>query len=148
MTTGDARRIAQDFLDRQGDATVAGDVDETLAWCDLPMTLETMRGRTVVTTTEGMRAICVAFVEDLRNGQITHMVRSCLEAEFEDANTICATYETRYVRKGNLRAEDPYPGYVVLRRGPDRWRISSMQFAVTGESPANTTLRRLRRPPA
>jgi len=39
MTEEDARRITQDFLDRQGDATISGDVEATLDWCDIPCTL-------------------------------------------------------------------------------------------------------------
>lgn len=136
-----ARDIAQDFLDRQGAATLAADIEETLAWCDLPCTLDSLEGRVVATTEAQMRTICAAFIQRLKDRQMTDMARRCLEAEFKGPDTIWATYETRYVRAGNLLSDDPYVGFVILVRGADRWKISMMQFAVDGNSPAGETLR-------
>lgn len=141
MTQDDARRIAQDFLDRQGEATVSGDIEETLAWCDLPCTLESMDSKAVATNMAEMRAICASFIEGLKVKQLTHMVRTCLTAEFSDPDTLVAQYRTRYLRDGKWLADDPYIGTVVLRRKPDRWKISAMKFAVSNDSPANATLR-------
>ena len=141
MTDDDARRITQDFLDRQGDATISGDLEATLDWCDIPCTLESMQGRAVATNMEEMRAICAAFIDGLKAKRLTHMVRHCLEAIFKGDDTIWATYETRYVRDGKLLSEDPYVGFVILKRKSDRWKISTMQFAVSSNSPANVTLR-------
>lgn len=141
MMDEDARRIAQDFLDRQGDATIAGDVDATLEWCDIPCTLKSIQGSVVATTTAEMRAICQTFIDKLKMKGLTHMVRNCLEAEFRDENTIWATYHTRYVGQGNLLTGDPYNAHIILRRTGDRWKISAMQFDATNDSPANETLR-------
>lgn len=141
MTEQDARRIVQDFLDRQGDATISGDIDETLAWCDLPCTLESVEGRTVATTEAEMRAICTAFIAGLKAKRLTHMVRRCLEATFKDEHTIWAAYETRYIRDAKLLSEEPYAGFVILRHTGERWKISSMQFAVSSDSPVNVALR-------
>lgn len=137
-----ATTITQDFLDRQGAATMAGDVDATLAWCDLPCTLESFEGKAVATTEAEMRGICEAFILNLQEKRLKLMVRECVEAMFKDDNTIWATYETRYVAEHNLRSQDPYFGFVILRRKADRWKISAMQFAVSSDSPANDTLRK------
>ncbi|SMX43523.1 hypothetical protein [Maliponia aquimaris] len=137
-----ARDIAQDVLDRQGAATLAGDIDETLAWCDMPCTLDSLEGRVVATTEAQMRAICATFIERLKDRNMTHMVRRCLEAEFKGPDAIWATYETRYVRAGNLLSGDPYVGFVILVRGADRWKISMLQVAVDGNSPAGEALRK------
>lgn len=145
MTGEGAQRIAQHFLDGQGAATISGNVDATLEWCDIPCTLESMQGRTVATTEAEMRAICVAFIEGLKARRLTHMVRRCLQAMFKDDNTIWATYETRYIRDGKLLTEDPYLAFVILRRRADRWKISSMQFAVSSDSLPNLALRERRR---
>lgn len=142
MSENDARRIAQDFLDRQGDATMSGDVEGTLAWCDIPCSLESVQGRAVATNVVEMRAICVAFIKNLKEERLTHMVRNCVEAIFKDDDTIWAAYETRYVGEGNFRSEDPYCGFVILRRKLGKWKISNMQFAVSSNSPVNATLRK------
>ncbi len=141
MTATEAQRIAQDFLDRQGEATLAGDIEATLAWCDLPCTLESMEGQVVANSEDEMRAICVAFIDGLRQRQLTHMARRCLEALFKSENTIWATYETRYIQSGNLVAQEPYVGFVILKHRGDRWKINTMRFAVQKDSPANVTLR-------
>lgn len=141
MTDEDACRIAQDFLDRQGEATILGDVEATLEWCDIPCTLESIQGRAVVMNKAEMRTICVAFIEKLKSKQLMHLVRHCLEATFKQEDVIWAAYETRYVRDGQLLSEDPYAGFVIPRRRRDRWKISTMQFAVSSNSPANISLR-------
>lgn len=127
--------IVQDFLDRQGDATVAGDIDATLAFCDLPCTLDSLDGSIVVTTETQMRAVCLGFINSLRARQVTYVVRRCQDAVFKDGDTIWATYETRYVSDTGVRAEEPYAGFVILRRRAGIWKISTMQFAVTGDTP-------------
>ena len=137
----DARSIAQDFLDCQGEATISGDLEATLGWCNLPCTLESSQGRTVATTEAEMRAICTMFIDNVKAKRLTHMVRRCIEAMFNDDDTICAAYETRYIRDGHQLAEDPYTGFVILRRDHDRWKISNMQFAVDNDSPVEVTLR-------
>jgi hypothetical protein len=142
MVDTDAKRIAQEFLDRQGAATVAGDVDATLAFCSLPCVLESPEGRVLATTEDEMRAICATFIDGLRMKRVTHMVRRCLEAEFQDRDTLLVAYETRLVSEGQFLSEAPYAGFVVLRRRGNDWKISSMQFAVEGSNPAVTTLRR------
>ncbi len=136
-----AHAIVQDFLDRQGAATVAGDIEETLAWCEIPCTMESLEGRAVATTEAEMRAICATFIEALARQRLTHMMRRCLLAQARDPDTICATYETRYIREGKLLTAEPYLGFVALGRGPDRWRIREIRFAVGGESAANLALR-------
>lgn len=141
MKHEDAQPIAQDFLDRQGDATIAGDVDATLEWCDIPCTLESMEGRAVAKNETEMRAICLSFINGLKGNRFTHMVRKVQEAIFKDEDTIWATYETRYVQNGNFLPEEPYVGFVILKRKDDRWKISTMQFAVSSNSLANVTLR-------
>ena len=141
MTDQNAFRIAQEFLDHQGDATIAGDVDGTLDFCDIPCTLESIEGRVVAMDREEMRAICKTFIAGLKAKRLTHMVRRCIAAEFKDPDTVWATYETRYVRDNQLLTEEPYTGFVILRHRGDRWKISAMQFDVSGTSPANLTLR-------
>lgn len=138
----DARSVTQDFLDRQGEATISGDLEGTLAFCDLPCTLESLEGRTVARTEAEMRAICQAFIDNLRSRQLTHMVRRVLEADFKDEQTIWATYETRYIRAGKLLTEDPYVSFIILKRPADSWKISMLQLTASGDSPANATLRK------
>ncbi|WGW04148.1 hypothetical protein [Tropicibacter oceani] len=141
MKDQDARSIAQDFLDRQGEATICGDVEATLACCDIPCTLDSMEGRVVATNRAQMRAICAAFIDELKAKRLTHMVRKCLDAQFRDDDTVCALYETRYIKDNSLLSEEPYAGFVILRRKETQWKIIAMQFAVRGASPANITLR-------
>lgn len=140
MTLNDACLITQDFLDRQGDATVAGDIDATLGFCDLPCTLESMDTLTVVTDVDQMRAICVRFVGELRSKRVTHMVRNCREAVRKDDITIWAAYETQYVCSGQFLNDDPYSAFVILKRRGEVWKISTMQFAVERQSAVNVSL--------
>lgn len=141
MTEDQARTITQDFLDRQGDATMAGDVEATLEYCDIPCTLESLQGRAVANTRAEMRALCAHFIAEIQGKRLTHMVRRCLDAVRKGEDTIWATYETRYVRERQLLTEEPYLSFIILRRKEDRWRVSAMQFAVSKDSPANITLR-------
>lgn len=143
MADKEAQRIAQDFLDRQGEATVSGDVEATLLWCNIPCRLESLEGEVLVTTQEQMRAICASFIDELRTKRLTHMVRHCRAAEFDGKDTIYASYETRYVQDGKLLSEEPYVGYVTLLRTSERWKISAMRFADSKTSPANATLREM-----
>lgn len=141
MTDDKAMKIAQDTLDRQAADTERGDLEATLNWCDIPCTLETTEGRVVVTDIEEMRAICQDFIVQLNSKQLTHMVRRVFEASYQDADTVMATYETRFVTQGQLLTQDPYMGFVILRRRETGWKISNMQFTSDPESPANTTMR-------
>ncbi|UWS80380.1 hypothetical protein N1037_04965 [Phaeobacter sp. G2] len=95
----------------------------------------------MATTEAEMRAICTMFIDNLKAKRLTHMVRRCIEAMFNDDDTICAAYETRYIRDGHQLAEEPYTGFVILRRNHDRWKISNMQFAGGNDSPVELTLR-------
>ncbi|SLN58467.1 hypothetical protein AQS8620_02592 [Aquimixticola soesokkakensis] len=144
MNSDEARMIAQDFLDRQGDATLSGDLDATLAWCDIPCTLETMEHRIVAHNLEEMRAICASFIQQMKVREHTHMVRRCLEASFDGHDSLKAAYETRYVSKGARLEEGPYFGLVTLRRRATGWKISAMQFAATEESAVTATMRERR----
>lgn len=137
----DALIIAQDFLDRQGEATMSGDIEATLGWCHIPCILESFQGRVVATTEAELRAICAMFIENLKAKRLTHMVRRCHEAMYNDADTICAAYETRYIRDGHQLAEEAYFGFVILRCIGKRWKISNIQFAVGTDSPVDVTLR-------
>ncbi|MEY8829850.1 hypothetical protein AB9K34_15800 [Sedimentitalea sp. XS_ASV28] len=137
----EAREIVQDFLDRQGAAALSGDLEEIVRWCDFPCTLESPGQRVNVTDKTMLRSIAEAFVEQVTGKRVTHIVRRCLEASFHDEDTVTATYETRFVRDGQMLSEDPYVSFVVLRRGKDRWRFSNMQFDVAGDSPASIVLR-------
>lgn len=141
MTQNEARLIAQDFLDRQGEATISGDLELTLDWCDIPCTLETMGNKVVAQNHEEMRAICVAFIQRLKTKRFTHMVRQCIEAAFVDENTLSAAYETRFVSDGAHLAEGPYYGFVILRKRETGWKISSMQFADDSENSVDATLK-------
>lgn len=120
---------------------MSGDIERTLAWCDIPCTLETMERKIIVESNEEMRAICVAFIQRLKTQQLTHLARRCLEADFVDDDTLTATYESRYVSEGARLAEGPYFGFVLLRRRETGWKISSMQFAAAADTTVNATLR-------
>lgn len=141
MTDINASHIAQDFLDRQGEETIRGDIDALLTRCDLPCTLESHLGRVIVTDIEELRRICRDFVERLRVKQITHMSRRLIEAGFQDPDTLTATYETRYVRQGQLLTEDPYVGFIILRRRDDAWKFSNMQIDVGRNSPPSVVFK-------
>ncbi|SDY96196.1 hypothetical protein [Citreimonas salinaria] len=141
MAAKDAHRIAQDFLNRQGQASIRGDVAAAMASLDIPFTLESMEGRTVATSEAEVKAICVAFIEGLQENRLTEMVRRCLDASFMDDHTVCATYETRYVGDHNQLAGDPYLGFIVLREKDDGWKASNIQLAVNKKSTANVALR-------
>ncbi len=120
---------------------MAGDVEATLDFCDIPCTLESLQGRAVVRSRAEMRAICNAFLSEMAGRRLTHMVRRCLDAVHKDDGSIWATYETRYVHERQLLTEEPYLSLVILKRCQGRWKASGMQFAVARDSPANTTLR-------
>lgn len=137
----DAYQIAQDFLDRQGDATVAGDVEATMGFCDLPCTLETMDRVTVAKTEAEMRAICEGFIHQLRSQQVTHMVRTCQEAVLKSDDTLWATYVTRLVCDGKHLNEPSYGAFVILKLRDGVWKISTMQFAITRDNCVTLTLR-------
>lgn len=140
--------IVQDFLDRQGEATMSGDVEETLKWCDIPCTMESIDGSIVASDMTQMRAICEGFISTLRQKRLTHLVRICLEASFQDADTIWGTYETRYIDAENTLPEDPYVAFVILKQIEDRWKINTLRLAVGSNSPANTTLKNTKPPTA
>lgn len=140
MQTDDAFQITQDFLDRQGEVTLAGDIDATLEYCDLPCTLESMDTLTVVTDWDQMRAICVRFVEELRARRVSHTIRECREAVRKDDTTIWAAYETRHVSDGKFLNEDPYSAFLILKKRGGQWKISTMQFAVDRDSAVNASL--------
>lgn len=95
----------------------------------------------MVTDRAEMRSICSAFSDRFKEKRLTHMIRRCLEAGFQDPDTISVAYETRYVREGQLLADDPYYSFTILRRRAGGWKISNMQFDVSSDSPANVTLR-------
>lgn len=140
MTEEDAQSIVQTYLDRQGDATISGDLEATLGWCDLPCTLQTPQGVVVARNEAEMRAICQMFIDRLKMKRVTLMVRNCVEAGFHDADTVWGHYHTRYVAADNVLSEEPYRAQVTLRRRDDHWKISEMRFAVQDQSPISETL--------
>lgn len=88
-----------------------------------------------------MRAICLSFIESLRVKHVTHMVRRCLEAEFQGRDKLLLTYETRLVSDGQFLTANPYVAFAILRRREAGWKISTMQFAADRQNPASTALR-------
>lgn len=141
MASDKALQIVQDGLDWRARATLSGDIDAMMAYSDIPCAIETLSGKVVATNTSEMRAICEALVYSIKAKQLSHMIRHCFEAEFTSEDTICATYETRFLRNGVELAEDTYTSFIIVKRRIDGWRFSSIQLLVSEGDPVSATLK-------
>lgn len=124
-----AKSVSERLLQITGDALKTGDFASFAACFSLPHTVDTFEGRREVKTVGDIREIyeCTRRYFDAHN--ITDLVRTCVEAEFRDLDTIASTHISR-VLSGNKLVQDPYPVFTILVRTDAGWQISDSQYAI------------------
>ena len=124
-----ARSVSERLLQVTGDALKTGDF-ETFAGCfALPHVVDTFEGRRTISSKADIREIfdCTRRYFDAHN--ITDLVRTCVEAEFRDPDTIASTHISR-ILSGTRLVQEPYPVFTILKRTEAGWKISDGQYAI------------------
>lgn len=140
--TAEAMAIHQDLLDRSGAAMMARDYAAFRAVFALPTVIETFEFRCVLDSEAALRDLFDRVTHHRDVGRVADIVRRCVSAGYRDADTICATHETRYILQGNILQKEPHSGFSVLQRdAAGDWRVSSSQYAVWGGNALNRAIR-------
>lgn len=125
-----AREISEYLLEETRRTIFENDFDGFLACFELPNVVETFEGTQTLETPNDVRRIYDNNKAYFARKGVTEMVRTCLAAEFLDADTVQSTHETRIVA-GKIMIQRPFPVFSILRRIEGQWRISRSQYAIT-----------------
>jgi hypothetical protein len=134
-----ARDISEYLLDRTGRAMMVGHFDNFKPHFALPHHICTYTGQLFLKTEDDLQRTFNAMLAYLRKYNVSDMVRHCVEAEFQDPDTVAATHETRLV-SGNIITQSPYAVFSILKFNGTDWQISSSSYAIADREEHNAAL--------
>lgn len=124
-----ASAIVDEFLTTAGAATLSGDFETFLSRIHLPQEFETYSGRVQIADRDAAQSMFNHIHKQFEKVGVTDFVRACVSAEFQDTDTISATYESRLMR-GNFLLLEPYPCFATLRKIDGVWKLINSMYAV------------------
>lgn len=116
-----ARAILQDYLDRIGDAVMAGDFPSYAAGVALPFTLVTIEAEMRVTDIGGLRDGFDAYRRMLAAQDATEMERSVREVRVQVDASIWGHYRTDILSHGR-RVFEPFGSDILIAVVDNRWQ--------------------------
>lgn len=128
----DAHAIAQDLLDRTGQALMAGDDAAFLECFAVPTIVETFEGVQELPTPEAIVAVFHDMVRFFRRKSVTHIIRHVVSADFEGPDRVISTHESRLIEAGQL-VRAPYPVFSTIDRQGAAWKITRSVYAIADE---------------
>lgn len=136
MRTADGKtaiEISERLLELTGKALLGNDFDSFALHFHVPHTIETPDRKTVLKTRAALEAVFDTVVQDYADRQVTKLIRFCEVAEFRGPFKVEATHIS-HMMCGDLRVMDPYPSFTVLEFIDGRWKATSSQYAVDGNT--------------
>lgn len=125
-----ARDIAEQMLERTGQAMLTGDAALFESCVGFPSVFQTFDGQVCCETPQHFALIFRSVERYLRQMCVTDMVRNCIEAQFTDPETISMTYECRML-SGHVVTQPAYPVFTILRWQDGGWKITFSSYAIT-----------------
>lgn len=125
-----AESIAEDLLVQTGKAILQGDDALFLACVHLPLLLETTTGQRLITKRKEVCTILADFRQYMRNESYVDMVRTVVDANFIDADTIGSTHVTLLTQENGAEKRCPFPVYSIIRRFGNKWLLVSSLYAI------------------
>ncbi|PJI84957.1 hypothetical protein BC777_2951 [Yoonia maricola] len=124
-----ASDVSQALLDITGDALMKGDFDAFASVFHTPQHMATMAGPIYMETAEDMRRAFDEMHKHLQGIGATHMVRRCVVAEYKTPTRVEATHTSEVLKDGK-RLSGPYPGFSVLEKIDDKWKVTASEYAL------------------
>ncbi|WP_425038197.1 hypothetical protein [Primorskyibacter sp. S187A] len=124
-----ARAIAQDLLDKTGQAMLKGDFDTFRRYFTLPHHITTYEGQRTLETIDDLHSVFEGVVAAHASDGVTRLERWVEAANWVDQTTIRHTHvASRYAGDRLLRG--PHPSISILKLEDGVWRISESQYAI------------------
>ena len=125
----EARRIAEDLLERTADALITGDFEAFHPCFVLPQIIDASPGQIELHTLADLRRTFDGVRNYHHRISVTDIVRRCISAEFVDPDTVMSTHSARLL-SGSFLVNEAVPVLSRLIRTPDGWKIAATQYAV------------------
>ena len=135
-----AETIAEELLFNTGKAILGGDDSLFLFCVRLPLLLETATGQRLITTRKEICTILADFRQYLRDENYVDMVRTVVEANFIDADTIGSTHVTLLTQASGAEKRCPFPVYSIIRRFGNKWLLVFSLYAILDSEAHNDAL--------
>lgn len=133
-----ARWIAEDMLQRTGNAMAAGDFDSFEECFAYPTVIESFTGRQEIEGAKELRELYDALRAYYKAQGVTDIERKCLSAESKSPDMIYTTHETRVLRDTTL-VQPPFPVFSIAQLIDDDWKIVFSSYAIA-EAPVHDIL--------
>ncbi|SEM75177.1 hypothetical protein SAMN05216227_100236 [Pseudorhodobacter antarcticus] len=124
-----AKEVAEYSLEQTGIGLMSGDFDLFAPHFLLPQYVKTFDGKRLLQTREDVRSVFDAVRAHFNKLQVTLLSRTCISAEFQDADTVFSTHETRLIAR-DVMVQQPYPVFSVLRRVGGVWLVADSEYAI------------------
>lgn len=135
-----AIEITDDLLYRSGSAVITKDFDALASCFALPHTIETCEGQWQLETEEALRQLFENVCEYYATNNVTNVVRTVIESEFIDDDTIGSTHVSLLMRDNGEAFRKPYPTYIILKKTHDGWKATSSSYAILDAPDHNDAL--------
>ena len=124
-----ARWIAEDLLERTGNAMAAGHFDTFEECFAYPTVIESFTGQQSIESAQELKELFDALRAHYKTQGVTDIDRKCLSADTKGPDTIYTTHETRILRDTTL-IQPPYPAFSIAKLIDDNWKIVFSSYAV------------------
>ncbi|MEO1536672.1 MAG: hypothetical protein AAFR73_02980 [Pseudomonadota bacterium] len=135
-----AIEIADDLLERTGEAMQAGDFGSFRQHFAMPYVLETFDGMRLLQTRDELRTVFEAVHAFRVANGIVGAMRENVSAEYIDDTTIGATHVSQLMKRDDALFGRSYPSYSIIKYDGEAWRIQYCQYALQDLDQLNTAL--------
>lgn len=126
-----AKDVSEHLLERTGAALMSGDFAAFSACFRLPQTVQSFDGQRVLENEADLQSVFDGVRAHYAERGVTVLHRTCVAAEFKDADTVHATHDTMVIARTQL-AQQPFPVFSILRRCDGLWKITHSEYAIVG----------------
>ncbi|KNG92262.1 hypothetical protein [Pseudaestuariivita atlantica] len=127
--------MAEWFLRVTGACFFNGDVDTFCKCFHVPHETETPDGTVRIESHSELRALFNAVVGHFNACGATRLERTCIAAEYLNADLLAATHISRLLQ-GDKLLQRPYRCFTIIKRFPDGWKIAHGSYVIS-DSPSH-----------
>ncbi|MEM7719426.1 MAG: hypothetical protein AAF222_09485 [Pseudomonadota bacterium] len=125
-----AIEIANDLLEKTGDAMQAGEFQRFRDCFAVPFLLETFEYKRLLRTEAELESVFDAVRQFRELNHITFVIRENVAAQYVRNDTISATHVSRMVQRGDMLFGRPFPTYSLIKNIDGCWRLTFSQYAI------------------
>lgn len=108
---------------------MSGSFDAFAQCFALPHRVETFEGINILNSLDDIEAVFIGVRRHLVGKSVTEVVRNCLSAEFDGADRVKFSHETRMMN-GMRLVQESFPCLSIVERIDGRWLLTSSSYAI------------------